>query len=235
MRGKPPSHHPATSLLCSRQAQGRCGLGGAGEVFGLDIGTRLWPKECSAYRGPDHASLTPRVPDSRKSKRFIGAFRSFARVTSNPEAEATLQRQRGLVLTPQWQPNRLASVLSKSLATTHYLSALGTAVEALGTILRGPVDAGLLPDDQPRTGRFITVVLCRVRLLGVRLGFTGTPKIVSEGTSARRARPRYPHVSATPIPAVWQQQPESEEPPPERVTARWRWNDQAESQQSARS
>jgi hypothetical protein len=42
--------------------------------------------------------------------------------------------------------NRLASVLSKSLATNGYLSALGTAVEAhLGTILPGPRDAGSLP------------------------------------------------------------------------------------------
>ena len=38
------------------------------------------------------------------------------RVTSNPEAEATLQRQRGLLLPNVATTNRLASVLSKSLA-----------------------------------------------------------------------------------------------------------------------
>jgi hypothetical protein len=51
------------------------------------------------------------------------APRSGYVLTGNPEAEAALQRQRGLVLpNAAVATNRLASVLSKSLATTRYLS-----------------------------------------------------------------------------------------------------------------
>jgi hypothetical protein len=65
-------------------------------------------------------------------------------MTGNPEAEATLQRQGRLVL-----PNAVAFTdpVRKHLATTGYLSALGTAVEAhLATILRGSADPGSLAD-----------------------------------------------------------------------------------------
>ena len=53
-------------------------------------------------------------------------------MTENPEVEPRLRPQRGLVL-----PNAVvfSDFVGKHLATTRYLSALGTAVEAhLGTI-----------------------------------------------------------------------------------------------------